>query len=252
MMNAQSDLSPFELERYSRQIRIEGFGVESQRRLKAASVMISRVGGVGGTVAVNLAYAGIGKLVIAHDGRVVPEYLNRWHLAIPSDVDRPCTEVFVERLKTINPEMDVVALPENVNENNVTELVSQVDLVVDGAPLFEERYLMNREAVKQNKSLVSGAVNSTESYLTTIVPHETPCLACIYPKKPDYWTNIKVFPVIGPGSFIIGSMMAMEAIKVLTEFGHPLKNRLWFFDLETGAVRSLNVNRRLNCPVCGS
>ena len=249
-MKEQSELNLFELERYSRQIRIEGFGVESQRRLKASTVMISRVGGVGGTVAVNLAYAGVGKLVIAHAGKVVPEYLNRWHLAVPSDIDRPCTEVFAERLKTINPDIHVVTLPENINEDNVMELVSQSDLVVDGAPLFEERYLMNREAVHQNKPLVSGAVNSTESYLTTIIPHETPCLACIYPKKPDYWTNIKVFPVIGPGSFIIGSMMAMEAIKILTGFGQPLKNILWFFDLETGAVRNLKITRRSGCPVC--
>ena len=250
-MTTQTDLSPFELERYSRQIRIEGFGVESQHRLKDASVTISRVGGVGGTVAVNLAYAGVGKLIIAHDGKVVPEYLNRWHLAVPSDVGRPCTEVFIERLKTINPEIEVVALPENINENNVTELVSQADVVVDGAPLFEERYLMNQEAVRQNKPIVSGAVNSTESYITTIFPHETACLACIYPKKPDYWTNIKVFPVIGPGSFIIGSMMAMDVIKIVTGFGSPLKNTLWFFDLETGSVRHLRTNKRLDCSVCG-
>lgn len=250
-MVTQPDFNPFELERYSRQIRIEGFGLESQRRLKAATVMISRVGGVGGAVAMNLANAGIGRLVIAHGGRVVPEYLNRWHLAVPSDIDRPCTEVFVERLKTINPNMDIVAVSETVSEDNVTKLVSQVDLVVDGAPLFEERYLMNQEAVRQGKPLVMGAMYSTEGYITTIVPGETPCLACIYPKKPDYWTNIKVFPAIGPGPVIVGSMAAMEAIKVLTGFGQPLKNVLWFFDLETNIVRRLRVNRRPDCPVCG-
>jgi molybdopterin/thiamine biosynthesis adenylyltransferase len=250
-METQADFSPFELERYSRQIRIEGFGIESQRRLKAATVMISRVGGVGGAVAMNLANAGIGRLVIAHGGRVVPEYLNRWHLAVPSDVDRPCTEVFVERLKAINPNMDIIAVPETVSEDNVTKLVSQANLVVDGAPLFEERYLMNQEAVRQGKPLVMGAMYSTEGYITTIVPGETPCLACIYPKKPDYWTNIKVFPAIGPGPVIVGSMAAMEAIKVLTGFGQPLKNVLWFFDLETNIVRRLRVNRRPDCPVCG-
>ena len=247
----QTQLSSFELERYSRQIRIEGFGIESQRRLKDASVTISRVGGVGGSVAVNLAYAGVGKLILAHDGKVVPEYLNRWHLADPSDIGRPCTEVFTKRLKTINPEMEIIALPENINENNVTELVTLGDVVVDGAPLFEERYLMNQEAVRQNKPIVSGAVNSTESYVTTIFPYQTPCLACIYPKKPDYWTNIKVFPVIGSGSFIIGSMMAMEVIKILTGFGSPLKNTLWFFDLETGSVNHLHISKRDDCAVCG-
>jgi molybdopterin/thiamine biosynthesis adenylyltransferase len=250
-MVTQPDFSPFELERYSRQIRIEGFGLESQRRLKAATVMISRVGGVGGTVAMNLARAGIGRLVIVHGGHIVPEYLNRMQLALPSDVDRPCTEVFVERLKAMNPDMDIIAVPENVSEGNVAELVAKANLVVDGAPLFEERYLMNQESVRQGKPLVMGAMYSTEGYVTTIVPGETPCLACIYPKKPDYWTNIKVFPAIGPGPVIVGSMAAMEAIKVLTGFGQPLKNVLWFFDLETNIVRRLRVNRRPDCPVCG-
>jgi len=249
-MVTQPDFSPFELERYSRQIRIEGFGLESQRRLKAATVMISRVGGVGGTVAMNLARAGIGRLVIVHGGHIVPEYLNRMQLALPSDVDRPCTEVFVERLKAMNPDMDIIAVPENVSEGNVAELVAKANLVVDGAPLFEERYLMNQESVRQGKPLVMGAMYSTEGYVTTIVPGETPCLACIYPKKPDYWTNIKVFPAIGPGPVIVGSMAAMEAIKVLTGFGQPLKNVLWFFDLETNIVRRLRVNRRPDCPVC--
>lgn len=250
-MIATPDFTSFELERYERQIRMEGFGLESQRRLKAATVIISRVGGVGGTVAMTLARAGIGRLVVAHGGRVVPEYLNRWHMALPSDLNRPCTEVFVERLKAINPDLDVVAVPENVNEDNVAELVSKADLIVDGAPLFEERYLMNLESVRQGKPLVMGAMYSTEGYVSTFLPGETPCLACIYPKKPDYWTNIKVFPAIGPGPAIVGSMAAMEAIKVLTGFGKPLKNVLWFFDLETNITRHLRINRRLDCPVCG-
>ncbi|MBD2519580.1 HesA/MoeB/ThiF family protein [Nostoc sp. FACHB-973] len=232
-------------------MRIEGFGLESQCRLKAATVMISRVGGVGGAVAMNLASAGVGRLVIAHGGRIVPEYLNRWHLVLPSDVDRPCTEVFVERLKAINPDMDVIAIPENINEDNVADLVSKADLVVDGAPLFEERYLMNQEVVRQGKPLVMGAVYSTQCYVTTIMPGETPCLACIYPEKPDYWTNIKVFPVIGPVAVTVGSMVAMEAIKVLTGFGHPLKNILWYSDLETNVVQRLRINRQPDCPICG-
>lgn len=249
-MVTSTDFTEFELERYSRQIRIEGFGLESQRRLKAATVMISRVGGVGGTVAMHLARAGIGRLIIVHGGHIVPEYLNRMQLALPEDLDRPCTEVFVEKLKAINPDLDIIAVPENVSEDNVAQLVSKANLVVDGAPLFEERYLMNQAAVRQGKPLVMGAMYSTEGYVTTIVPGETPCLACIYPKKPDYWTNIKVFPAIGPGPVIVGSMAAMEAIKVLTGFGQPLKNVLWFFDLETNIVRRLRTDRRSDCPVC--
>jgi molybdopterin-synthase adenylyltransferase len=250
-MLTATEFSPFELERYSRQIRMEGFGIEAQRKLKSSTVMISRVGGVGGIAAMNLINAGIGRLIIVHGGQIVPEYLNRMHLAVPKDIDRPCAEVFIERLGVINPDVEVIAIPENVSEDNVVDLVSKVDLVVDGAPLFEERYLMNREAVRQHKPLVMGAMYGTEGYVTTIHPGETPCLACIYPEKPDYWTNIKVFPAIGPGPAIVGSMAAMEAMKVLTGFGQPLKNLLWMFDLETNLFKKLRISRRQDCPVCG-
>ncbi len=244
------DFSPLELERYSRQIRIEGFGIEAQRRLKGATVMISRVGGVGGTIAMNLARAGVGRLIIVHGGKIVGEYLNRMQLALPSDIGRPCTEVFVERLEAMNPDMEVIAVPENVSEENVADLVAKADLIADGAPLFEERYLMNAEAVRQGKPLVMAAMYNTEGYVTTIVPGETPCLACIFPKKPDYWTNIKVFPAIGPSPVIVGSMGAMEAIKMITGYGTPLKNKLWFFDLETNMTKTISINRRPDCPVC--
>ena len=245
------EFSEFELERYSRQIRIDGFGLEGQRRLKQASVLVSRVGGVGGTAAALLARAGVGRLILAHGGSVAPEYLNRWELAFTDDVDRPCMDVFVEQLQAINPEVALTPIRSNISEENVVDLVAQADLVVDAAPLFEERYLMNREAVRQGKPLIMGALYSTESYVTTIIPGETPCLACIYPQKPDYWTNIKVFPVIGPGPHIVGSMLAMEAIKRLTGFGEGLQNILWFFDLETTQARQLKISRRADCAVCG-
>jgi molybdopterin/thiamine biosynthesis adenylyltransferase len=251
-MNASPDFSSSELARYERQIRIDRFGLGGQRRLKAATVMISRVGGVGGTVAMHLARAGIGHLVLAHGGQIVPEYLNRMPLAVPEDVGRPCTEVFVEKLHAINPDVRLTACPSNINAQNVADLVRQVDLVVDGAPLFEERYLMNQEAVSQCKPLVMAAMYNTEGYVTTIVPGETPCLACIYPTKPDYWTNIKVFPAIGPGPALVGAVAAMDAIKVLTGFGQSLKGTLWFFDLETTDVRRFQIHRRTDCPVCSS
>ncbi len=249
-MDSAELFSDFELERYSRQIRINGFGLEGQRRLKNASVLVSRVGGVGGAAAMMLARAGIGRIVLAHGGLIVPEYLNRMHLAFTSDLGRPCTQVFVEKLQAINPAVELIAVPENISEANVVDLVAQVDLIVDGAPLFEERYAMNQEAVRQRKPLVMGAMYSTEGYVTTITPGETPCLACIYPQKPDYWTDIKVFPAIGPGPLMVGGMLAMEAIKIITGFGQPLYNVLWFFDLETAMVRHLKIRRRPDCSVC--
>lgn len=250
-MVAGISFSDSELARYERQIRIDGFGLEGQERLKNATVMVSRVGGVGGTAAMNLARAGVGKLIIVHGGEIVPEYLNRMQLAFPKDVGRPCTEVFVESLARINPDVETVPVAANVSEDNVAELVAQADVIVDGAPLFEERYLMNREAVRQNKPLVMGAMYGLEGYVTTIVPGETPCLRCLYPEKPEYWTNIKVFPALGPGPVMVGTMLGMEAIKLITGIGTPLKNRFWYMDLDTADVRRFEIARDPKCPVCG-
>jgi molybdopterin/thiamine biosynthesis adenylyltransferase/molybdopterin converting factor small subunit len=244
-------LSSDEAARYARQLRIAGFGESGQQRLKDATVMISRCGGVGGTAAINLAIAGVGKLVLAHGGDVVPDYLNRWVWAGPQDIGQPCVEVLARHIAKLNPNVEIVSRAAQVSESNVEELVKSADLVIDGAPLFEERYLMHAEAVKQRKPLVMGAMYSTEGYVTTVVPGETPCLKCLYPSKPDYWTNIQVFPAIGPGPIIVGSMCAMEAIKVVSGFGKPLKNALWRFDLENCFVQTLKIRRRPDCEFCG-
>ncbi|GAB4198323.1 MAG: hypothetical protein OHK0022_17460 [Roseiflexaceae bacterium] len=245
-----SELSQFELERYTRQIRIDGFGMEGQLRLKHATVLVSRVGGVGGTAITSLVRAGVGRVIIVHPGEIHTEYLNRIIWTTPDDVGQPVTLVLAERLRAINPAVEVVALSQSVQEVALDELVAQADVVVDGAPLFEERYAMNHEAVRQGKPLVTGAMFSTEGYVTTIRPGQTPCLACIYPQRPDYWTSIQVFPAIGPGPMIVGAMLSMEAIKVLTGFGQPLYNTLWFFDLATTLTRRLTVSRNPECPVC--
>jgi molybdopterin/thiamine biosynthesis adenylyltransferase len=161
-------------------------------------------------------------------------------------------EVFLEKLRAINPDVELVGSPENVAAHNVAGLVAQADVVADGAPLFEERYLMNAAAVRQRKPLVVGAMYGTEGFVSTIVPGETACLACIYRSKPDYWTSIEVFPAIAPAPALVGSMIAMEVIKLVTGFGKPLKGRVWFFDLEHNQTRQFTVKRQPDCSVCGT
>lgn len=245
-------LSEFEKERYSRQLKVEGFGEEGQLRLKNSTVFISRVGGVGGTAAMNLVRAGVGRLILAHGGNVVPEYLNRWQLINPADLGKPCAQAWAERLKEINPGVEITAINEYVDESNVSDLIAEADLIIDGAPLFEERYIMNDEAVRQNKPLCMGAMYSMEGYASTFIPGETPCLRCLFPERPEFWTSIKVFPALGPGPVMVGTTIAMEAIKLITGYGQPLKNILWFFNLETNTTRHLQIERRLDCPSCGS
>ena len=149
-----------------------------------------------------------------------------------------------------NPRLEVVAVGENVSEANVAGLVGQADVVADCAPLFEERLLMNREAVRQGKSMVECAVYDLEAQITTIVPGQTPCLACLCPEPPPHWR--RQFPVFGAVAGMAGCLGAMEVIKLLTPLGEPLLNRMLTCDLRTMSFRQVKTKRLPNCPVCGT
>jgi len=244
-------LSEHEKKVFERQIQLPELGEEGQRRLKAASVLVSRVGGLGGTVAMLLARAGVGKLVLAHDGEIEHENLNRMHLAFHQDLGRRRVDVFDETLRRINPDIEVVTEPDNVHEGNVEGLMRQADLTVDGAPLFEERYAMNAEAVRQGKPLVMAAMFALEGYVSSLRPPHTPCLTCLYPEQPDYW-NVKVFPVICPSSVLVATVAAMEAIKYITGLGDRLEGEMLYFDLAGNVFRKFRVERRADCPVCAA
>lgn len=235
---------------YEWQMWTPDFGETGQERLKGASVLVSRCGGLGSVVAYELAAAGLGRLVIAHAGNVKPSDLNRQLLMTHAGLGKSRVDSAARRLRELNPRLDVVPVAENVNEANAARLVGDVDLVVDCAPLFEERFLMNREAVRQGKPLVECAMYELEAHITTIRPAHTPCLACLFPESPPAWK--RQFPVFGAVSGSVACMGAMEAIKVLAGFGEPLYGTLLAYDLRTMRFRRLAVQRNPDCAVCGS
>ena len=248
-MESFPSLTEAERRLYQWQIWVPGFGEAGQCRLKAATVLVSRCGGVGGAVALGLAAAGVGRLVLAHAGNLEPSDLNRQLLMRRDWLGRTRVECAARRLRELNPDVQVVAIPENLTAENVDRLVSQVDLVVDCAPLFEERSLLNRAAVRQNKPMVECAMYELETRLTTILPGRTPCLACLYPETPADWK--RQFPVFGAVAGAAGFLGAMEAIKVLTGLGEPLLGKLLVGDLRTMSFRTLALKRDPRCPVCG-
>ena len=180
-------LNELEEEIYSWQMDVTGFGLEGQQKLKQATVMISRCGGLGGVVAYELAAAGIGRLVLAHAGNIKPSDLNRQLLMTRQAMGTSRMDSIVTRLRDLNPDLEILPIRENVSEANVNEMVSQVDVVVDAAPLFEERYAMNQAAVRFRKPLVECAMFELEGQLTVIEPGQTPCLRCLYPEPPASW-----------------------------------------------------------------
>jgi len=242
-------LTDVEREVYSWQTTVAGFGEEGQRRLKAATVMVSRVGGLGGLVAYELAAAGVGRLVLAHGGTLKPSDLNRQLLMRHDAIGQARIDIATESLTALNPRLEIVAVPENVSEANATELVGRAGVVVDCAPLFEERFAMNDACVRLAKPMVECAMYETEAHITSFKPGKTGCLRCLYPEKPDDWQ--RRFPVIGAVSGAVGCLGAMEAIKIIAGLGEPLFNRLLTCDLRAMSFNSVRLQPRVDCPVCG-
>ncbi len=235
---------------YEWQMWSPGFGEEGQVRLKNATVMVSRCGGLGSVVAYELAAAGVGRLVLAHAGAVKPSDLNRQLLMTHDWLGMPRVESAERRLRELNPRLEVVAVPENVTDENAAGLVGQADVVVDCAPLFSERFAMNRQAVIQRKPIVECAMYDLEATITTVVPGATPCLACLHPDEPAQWK--REFPVFGAVSGTVGCMAAMEAIKLISGLGEPLLGRMVQFDLRDMSFHTFDIARDPNCSRCAS
>src|SRR4051794_8162330 len=181
-----------------------GLGEAGQRKLKAASVLITRVGGVGGAAAYYLAAAGVGKLLLAHAGPIRLPDLNRQILMTTNGIGELRVDSAARRLRELNPNVEVETINGNVSPQNVDELVKRVDLVLDAAPLFEERLALNEQVVWQRKAMVECAMYDFDLQLTTILPGQTPCLACLHPDPPTQWK--REFPVFGAVAGVVGTM----------------------------------------------
>ena len=235
---------------YEWQMWIEDLGESGQEKLRGASALVSRVGGLGGPLAYSLAAAGMGRLVLAHAGNTKPSDLNRQILQTHDQLGKSRIESCRRRLLELNPRMEIEAVAENISEENAAELVSRVDLVFDCAPLFQERLLLNRECVRQRKPLVDAAMYEMEAQLTTIVPGETPCLACIYPELPAAWK--REFPVLGAVSASVANLAALEGIKLIAGFGELLTGTMLHLDTRTMEFHRVALRRNPDCAVCGT
>lgn len=235
---------------YEWQMWVPGIGEEGQRKLKGASVLISRVGGLGGLVALELAAAGVGRLVLAHGGRLKLADLNRQLLQTRAHVGEVRMESIVRRLRELNPDCEIVGVAENASDENVDALVAQADIVVDAAPLFQERLALNAAARRAGKPMVECAMHTLEASVTTFIPGHTGCLACYVPEVPETWK--RQFPVFGAVSGTAACIGAMEVIKLITGLGEPLAGEMLCMDLGSMAFRRVKLPRREDCEVCGT
>ena len=245
-----SELSDLDRAIYEWQLDVPGFGEDGQEKLRSTVALVSRIGGLGGPLAFSLAAAGIGKLILVHGGDLQPSDLNRQILMRHDSLGKSRVDAAAMTLRAFNPHIEVETVAANFNENNAAGLVGRADIVFDCAPLFEERFLMNRECVRQRKPLIDCAMYSLEGQVIPIVPGETACLACLYPEVPPHWK--RRFPVIGAVSALIANIGAMEGIKLLSGAGNPCLNQMIYLDTASMQMSKVALKRNPNCAICRS
>jgi len=240
-------LSESELERYDRQMRIPGWGKRGQKRLKSARVVVAGTGGLGCPASIYLAAAGVGKLVLVDKERFELSNLNRQILGWQKDVGRPKVEAAAEKLRALNPEIEVEALVLEIREENIHELLKDTDVVVDAMDNWRTRFILNKGCVEARIPFVHAGIFGLYGQLTTIIPGEGPCLRCILPETPR---EISRFPVPGVTPALFASLQAMETLKLIVGFGENLRGRMLLFDGEQMSFTIVELERDPECSVC--
>ena len=239
--------------RHHRQRILAEVGEAGQRRLERSSVAIVGVGGLGSPVALYLAAAGVGRLGLIDDQPVELSNLNRQIIFEECDVGRPKVEAAAGRIRLLDPAIRLDELAENVRASNITGLLAEYDLVVDGTDAFETKFLLNDAAVLLRKPLVHGAVLRWGGQVTTVLP-DAPCLRCLFrePPEPGDVQTCEEAGIIGAATGVIGSVQGEEVIKVLLGVGNPLSGRIFQHDGLLGETRTTMFPRDPECPVCSS
>ncbi|MCQ1538780.1 HesA/MoeB/ThiF family protein [Methanocalculus taiwanensis] len=239
-------LSPDEQRRYSRQIML--FSEEGQERLKKSTIFIAGAGGLGSPVALYLAAAGVGQIIIADNDLVELSNLNRQIIHFTRDIGERKSESARQKIEAINPEVIIKVHHITIDSENILDLIDTADGIVDAMDNFETRYLLNKAACEKQIPLFHGGIHGFSGQATTIIPGRTACLRCIFPHAPPEET----FPVLGTTAGFIGVVQANEVIKYLTGTGMLLENRLLLWDGERAEVDIIAYEKNPNCQVCGN
>ena len=235
-----------DIERYRRQIAIPGFGIEAQKKLSRARVVILGLGGLGSAVSIYLTVAGVGHLKVVDRDKIEKNNLNRQILYTEEDLGKWKAEVAEKRLKEMNSDIEVEGLREEINEDNIRELIRDADAVVDCLDNFETRFLVNRAVVELNKPFFHGACRAFYGQVMTIIPRVTPCLRCIFPESIP-----KDRSIIGVTAGLVGLIEATEVIKYLTGTGECLYGKILIYDATRMSFDIIEVDRNPDCEVCG-
>ncbi|MBB5944009.1 molybdopterin-synthase adenylyltransferase MoeB [Xanthomonas sp. 3307] len=243
-------------DRYSRHLRLPEVGVDGQRRLQAARVLLVGAGGLGSPAGFYLAAAGVGQLRIADDDVVERSNLQRQILHGDARIGQAKVDSAAASLVALNPGVRVEAVRERVTADNVERLLQDVDVVLDGSDNFPARYLLNDACVKLGKPLVYGAVQRFEGQVSVFDAGrrrgQAPCYRCLFPEPPppEFAPNCADAGVLGVLPGIVGLLQANEVLKLLLEIGEPLRGRLLHFDALAMRFRETRLSADPQCPLC--
>jgi molybdopterin/thiamine biosynthesis adenylyltransferase len=237
-----------EIERYRRQIMIEGWDVGGQERLQSATVFIAGAGGLGSPVSIYLAACGVGTLRISDCGEPELSNLNRQILHDESRIGINKAISARQTLNQLNPHVNIIALPEAITDHTISELAGDASLIVDCLDNFETRHVLNRYAVSREIPLIHGAIHGFNGQVSVFHSPRTPCLACIFPPE----VPPEIFPVAGFTPGVIGLLQATETIKILLGLGSPLYGTLLMWDGALADFQKIAICKSPACTVCGA
>jgi molybdopterin-synthase adenylyltransferase len=242
-------LTDQDLLRYNRQIIFPEFGEEGQKRLREATVLIAGAGGLGSPVAIYLACAGFGRIVLVDCDPVDLSNLNRQILHWEEDIGNKKVASGEQKLRRINSTVQLAPVHARITAENVHTLLEDVHLVIDCLDNMETRFIINAACFQKMIPLVHGGVRGFMGEITTIIPGETPCLECLFPRRPD---KAEPFPVFGATAGLVASLQVMEAIKLMAGYGKLLKGRMLYINGGDMQFLSIQMKKNPQCPVCGN
>jgi molybdopterin-synthase adenylyltransferase len=245
-------LADTRVERYSRQLVLPEWSEAAQQRLGAASVLVVGAGALGSPVAMYLAGAGVGRLGIVDADDVELSNLHRQLLHFTPDLGLPKAHSAAAKLGFLNPEVAVEPYQVRLDAGNAAGLLEGADLVVDCSDSFETRYAVNAACCAARIPLVEAGVLGTSGLVMGIRPGETACYRCAFPAPPPEAPSCATAGVLGPAAGVVGSLQALEALKLLTGVGEPLLDAFLQVDLALLTFLRVNVERRADCPDCGT
>ena len=246
--------SETELDRYARHIVLRELGGPGQKKMKQARVLVIGAGGLGAPSLQYLAAAGVGTIGVIDDDVVENANLQRQVIHRDADIGMPKVFSAQQAMEAQNPNVTVLPYNRRLTAEIAADLFADFDLILDGTDNFDTRYLANRTAVALGKPLISGALSQWEGQLSVFDPATSgPCYQCIFPEAPaaGLAPSCAEAGVIGPLPGVVGSMMAVEAIKVITGAGAALRGEMLIYDALYGESRKITLSKRADCPICG-